>query len=191
MHFPRGEKAMKTKNLGAYSIGFGMALLGLIGLALWLGPSRLLAGTPDNLDWRHYGNDLANTRFQNVDQINRSNVGNLRVAWVFHTGVLDELAELQASPIVADGQLYVTDGHDNLFALDPATGTLIWAYRPTQIPGEMPPLDQISVCCGRNNKGVAVGDGKVFYGRLDDVVVALDARTGAVIWRTRLASFRD
>ena len=115
MHFPRGEKAMKTKNLGAYSIGFAMALLVLIGLALWLGPARLLAGTPDNLDWRHYGNDLANTRFQNVDQINRSNVGNLTVAWVFHTGVLDELAELQASPIVINGRMFVTDGHDNLF----------------------------------------------------------------------------
>src|SRR5258707_12368652 len=145
----------------------------------------------NKMDWPNHGNDLANTRFQDVDQINRSNVGDLRVAWVFHTGVLDELAELQGSPIVVDGQLYVTDGHDNLFALDPATGGLIWSYRPLEIPGEMPPLDEISVCCGRNNKGVAVGDGMVFYGRLDDVVVALDAETGAVIWRTRLASFRD
>ncbi len=159
--------------------------------ALWLSPARSFADNGDNVDWRNHGNDLANTRFQDVDQINRSNVGDLRVAWVFHTGVLDELAELQASPIVVDGQFYVTDGHDNLFALDPATGRLIWSYRPLQIPGEMPPLDEISVCCGRNNKGVAVGDGKVFYGRLDDVVVALDAETGAVIWRTRLASFRD
>jgi PQQ-dependent dehydrogenase (methanol/ethanol family) len=168
-------------------------VLSLVCMALWLGPARSYADGEENVDWRNYGNDLANTRFQDVDQINRSNVRGLRVAWVFHTGVLDDLAELQASPIVVDGQLYVTDGHDDLFALDSATGTLIWAYRPLQIPGEMPPLDQISVCCGRNNKGVAVGEGKVFYGRLDDVVVALDARTGAVIWKTTppLASFRD
>src|SRR5260370_26786679 len=186
-----GDTTIQTRKLGVYSIRLGTLLVALIVLALWLRPSLLSASMPESLDWRNYGNDLANTRFQSVDQINRSNVSNLRVAWVFHTGVLDELAELQASPIVIDGQFYVTDGHDNLFALDPATGRLIWSYRPLQIPGEMPPLDEISVCCGRNNKGVAVGDGKVFYGRLDDVVVALDAETGAVIWRTRLASFRD
>jgi quinohemoprotein ethanol dehydrogenase len=166
-------------------------VLSLVCLAMSVRPARSFADGEENVDWRSYGNDLANTRFQDVDQINPSNVRNLRVAWVFHTGVLDEMAELQGSPVMVDGQLYVTDGHDDLFALDPATGSLIWAYRPLQIPGEMPPLDQISVCCGRNNKGVAVGDGKVFYGRLDDVVVALDARTGSVIWRSRLASFRD
>ncbi len=181
---------MKTKNLGVYSIGFAMALLVLILLAFWLGPSRLFAGAPDNVDWRHHGNDLANTRFQNVDQINPSNVGNLTVAWVFHTGVLDELAELQASPIVIDGRMFVTDGHDDLFALDAATGRQIWAFKPLEL-GEMPPLDRLTVCCGRNNKGVAFGDGKVFYGRLDNVVVALDAETGEVVWRTTLADFRD
>jgi PQQ-dependent dehydrogenase (methanol/ethanol family) len=180
---------MKTRNLGVYSIRLGMVLLALIVLTLWLRPSPLSARMPESLDWRNYGNDLANTRFQNVDQINRSNVGNLRVAWSFHTGVLDELAELQASPIVIDGRMFVTDGHDDLFALDAATGRQIWAYKPLDL-GEMPPLDSISVCCGRNNKGVAFGDGKVFYGRLDDVVVALDADTGGVVWRATLADYR-
>src|SRR5262249_7021394 len=186
-----------TKRLRSYRGGYAMkervvtALLIFTGLALSLWPSRSFADQGDDLDWRNYGNDLANTRFQNVDQINPSNVRNLRVAWVFHTGVLDDLAELQASPIVVDGRLYVTDGHDNLFALDAATGEQLWAYKPLEIPGEMPPLDEISVCCGRNNKGVAFGNDKVFYGRLDDVMVALDAETGRVIWRTRLADFRD
>jgi PQQ-dependent dehydrogenase (methanol/ethanol family) len=144
----------------------------------------------NDLDWRHHGNDLANTRFQEVDQINRSNAANLEVAWVFHTGVLDELAELQASPIVTDGRMFVTDGHDNLFALDAATGTQIWAYKPLEL-GQMEPLESLTICCGRNNKGVAVGDGKVFYGRLDDVVVALDEETGLVVWTKTLAKFQD
>src|SRR5260370_14838712 len=109
--------------------------------AFSLSPARSFADNGNNLNWPNYGNDLANTRFQDVDQINRSNVGDLRVAWVFHTGVLDELAELQASPIVVDGQFYVTDCHDNLFALDPSNGRLIWSYRPLQIPGERTPID--------------------------------------------------
>src|ERR1700737_2684158 len=180
---------MKTRNLGVYSIRLGVAPLVLIVLTLLLGPSRLSASTIDlnDLDWRHHGNDLANTRFQDVDQINRTNVGNLEVAWVFHTGVLDPLAELQASPIVTDSMMFVTDGHDNLFALEAATGKLIWAYKPLET-GEMAPLELLTICCGRNNKGVAVGDGKVFYGRMDDVVVALDEETGSVVWTKTLAN---
>src|SRR5262249_831322 len=193
---PRGDNAeekiaMKRKMPVSYSVCLRILLLQLVALAVWLCPSSALAGDDDNLDWRHHGNDLANTRYQNVDQINRGNVRNLRVAWVFHTGVLDNLAELQGSPIVVDGKIFITDGHDNVFALNAATGRLIWSYKPTEIPGEMPPLDQVSVCCGRNNKGVAFGDGKVFYGRLDDVFVALNAQTGRVLWKTTLANFRD
>src|SRR5260370_18692099 len=87
-----GETSMKTRTLGVYSIRLGTLLLALIVLALWLRSSPLSASMPESLDWRNYGNDLANTRFQSVDQINRSNVGNLHMAWAFHTGVLDERA---------------------------------------------------------------------------------------------------
>ncbi len=165
-----------------------------------------------NVEWTRYGHDLANSRFQNADQINSSNAAKLRVAWVFHTGVLDPLAELETSPIEVAGRLYITDGHDDVFALDATTGEQKWAYKPTQIPGEMPPLDKVFVCCGLNNRGVVFVPGSsrednesnesdasaderkekpdmVVYGRLDDVVVALNAQTGAVIWKTRVADF--
>ena len=160
-----------------YALCLGMVVLTLGAFALWLGPSRVFAHTAGDVGWLHYGNDLANTRFQNLDQINPGNVENLEPAWVFHTGVLDPLAELQASPIVVGGKLFVTDGHDDVFALNAATGTEIWSYKPLDT-GDMPPIAQMTVCCGRNNKGVAFGEGKVFYGRLDDVVVALNANTG-------------
>jgi len=187
---------MKRKILTSFAVRLGTALLILVVFALWLRPSRFPAKASEeeereNVDWRHYGNDLANTRFQNVDQINRSNVDQLQVAWVFHTGVLDPLANLEVTPIVVDGRMYITDGHDDVFALNAATGKQIWAYKPLSIPGEMPPLAQVTICCGRNNFGVAFGDGKVFYGRLDDVVVALDAETGEVEWKTRVADFRQ
>ena len=162
-----------------------MLLVLLLGAAaLWLLPTRA-SSDEKNLDWPNYGNDLHNTRFQDVDQINTKNAKNLRPAWVFHTGVLDPLAELQVSPIIVDGRMFVTDGHDDVFALDAATGKLIWAFKPLAT-GDMPPIDQAIVCCGRNNKGVAVADGKVIYGRLDNVVVALNEETGAVVWKQRL-----
>src|SRR5438132_8870997 len=91
--------------------------------------------------------------------------------------------------------MYITDGHDDVFALDAATGEQKWSYKPIEMPGEMPSLDQISVCCGRNNRGVIFvpgsgsGTDKVIYGRLDDVVVALDAKTGEVLWKNTVADF--
>src|ERR1700693_6167276 len=102
----------------------------------------------ENREWHHYGNDLANTRFQDVDQINTSNAAKMRVAWVFHTGVLDPNAELEVSPIEAGSRLYVTEGHDDVFALDAASGKQQWAYKPTQLADEMPPLEKLFVCSG-------------------------------------------
>jgi len=84
------------------------------GLLMGSGPLIVQPPVPGDdatiVNWLHYGNDLANTRYQNVDQINPSNVANLKVAWVFHTKVLDEKAELETSPIAVNGKLYVTDG---------------------------------------------------------------------------------
>src|SRR5438105_9399766 len=180
---------MSRRKLAGHFVRPGIALLFLGALALWLLPAGLRAGGPASLDWRNYGNDLDNTRYQNVDQINPGNVASLRPAWVFHTGVLDPKAELQVSPIVINGRMFVTDGHDDVFALDAATGHQVWAYKPLDA-GDMPPLDKLTVCCGRNNKGVAYADGKVFYGRLDDVVVALNADTGKVVWKKTVADYR-
>src|SRR5258708_17580032 len=100
-----------------------------VGVVLYFGASRTWAEREHgNHDWLHHGNDLANTRFQNLDQINPGNVKNLKVAWVFHTGVLDPLAELEATPIEVDGRLFITDGHDDVFALNAATGKMLWKF---------------------------------------------------------------
>src|SRR6266436_2519033 len=135
--------------------------------ALYFGASPTSAQREHaNHDWPNHGNDLANTRFQNLDQINPNNVHKLQVAWVFHTGVLDPMAALQASPIKVGDRLFITDGHDNVFALNAATGKLLWKF-----PGfSTDESAQFFLCCGRLNKGAAFGDGKVFVGRFDDSV---------------------
>src|SRR5258705_11889985 len=129
---------------------------------------------------------MHNSAFHTVAQINGGNGKTLRPAWVSHTGVLDPLAELQVTPIVIDARMFVTDGHDHVFALDAATGKQIWPHKPIE-NDDMPPIEQMIVCCGRNNKGVAYANGKGIYVRLDNVVVALDADKGKVHWKTRLA----
>ncbi len=183
---------MKHKVERYYAVRAVAALILLTAvLVVWRPGLRASAATPTNVDWLSYGNDLANTRFQSVDQINPSNVSRLKVAWVFHTGVLDPKAELEASPVVTNGILYVVDGHSDVFALNASTGKQIWAYKPTEIPGEMPPLDDIKVCCGRVSRGVGFALGRVFLGRLDGVLVALDASTGQVIWKTKVLNYQD
>jgi PQQ-dependent dehydrogenase (methanol/ethanol family) len=140
---------------------------------------------PTMLDWPSFGNDLANTRFQDVDQVTPSNVSQLKPAWIFHTGILDENASFEVSPIVVNGTMYVTTGYDDVYALNAVTGAELWGYHA--LADGLPPFSQIKICCGRDNRGVAYGNGKVYVGRLDDIVVALNASTGGVVWHAKVA----
>jgi PQQ-dependent dehydrogenase (methanol/ethanol family) len=134
----------------------------------------------ENVDWRYHGNTLDNERYQDVDQINPSNVHKLKPAWIFHTGVFDSAMAMEMTPVVVNGVAYVTTGDDDVFALDATTGKKIWAYHPA----DMPAPSTLPICCNNDNRGVALGDGLVFDARLDAKLVALDAKTGSVVWKT-------
>ncbi len=142
--------------------------------------------TRSEVDWAHYGNSLHNDRYQNLDQITPGSVGRLKPAWTFHTGDVKVKESFEASPIMVGGTLFVPTGTDKVFALDAATGRQSWMYKPKLLA----PPSKLSVCCGLDNRGVAYGDGKIFLGRLDGVLVALDARTGKVDWQTRIADWK-
>jgi glucose dehydrogenase len=112
------------------ALGFAAAAPGRNEAAPTLATTRSLGSTPATLDWPYFGNG----RFQDVDQTNPSNVASLEPAWVFHTGVLDDHASLEVSPIVLNGTMYVTTGHDDVFALDAATGAVLWTFDGTSVP---------------------------------------------------------
>jgi alcohol dehydrogenase (cytochrome c) len=134
------------------------------------------------IDWGYNGHDVYNERYADIDQINPSNVAELKPAWTFHTGVLDDPnMSMEMTPLVVNGVMFITTGDDDVFALNPATGAQIWAYHPAS---DMPKLSTLAICCNNNNRGVAYGQGLVFDARLDDTLVALDAATGAVVWKT-------
>lgn len=177
----------RTALTGIASIG----LVVLLAAGIWRNPSANGQTRPraplTTLDWPYYGNDLGGMRYQNVDQINTGNVARLKPAWVFHTGVLnsDQLS-FESQPIIAGGTLYITSGEDHVFALNPATGALKWTYNPT-----LPALADMALCCGVDNRGVAVGGGKVFIGQLNATLVALNARDGKMLWKTTLAPYRQ
>jgi PQQ-dependent dehydrogenase (methanol/ethanol family) len=143
------------------------------------------------LDWPNYGNDQGNMRYQNIDQINPSNVNQLAKAWVFHTGVYASAhprLTMEMTPIIQNGVMYVTSGIDDVYALNPTTGAQTWHYNPAS---DMLPLSSYSICCGLDNRGVAVGGGMVFDARLDSNLVALNQKTGAVVWKTLVDNYKN
>src|ERR1700733_2316753 len=132
------------------------------------------------VDWPYNGADVYNSRFANIDQINPSNVSQLKPAWIFHTGIFDPNMSMEMTPLVVSGVMYITTGDDDVFALNPTTGAQIWHYHPA----DMPALSTLPICCNRDNRGVAYGQGLIFDARLDATLVALNAKTGAVVWKT-------
>jgi PQQ-dependent dehydrogenase (methanol/ethanol family) len=135
-------------------------------------------------DWAHYGGDQANTRYSSLDQINTGNVKNLRVAWMHSLGSLESQ---ESSPVIVGDTMYVTTstGPKYVFALDAKTGKQKWRYEP-----ELPNDYFATVCCGLDNRGVAYANGKVFVGRLDAKLVALDANTGKQLWIATVQDYK-
>src|ERR1700677_1627221 len=121
--------------------------------------------------------NYAQTRFYPAKQIDRDNVKNLHVAWIFQTDVKESL---ETSPIVVDGVMYVTTSFSHVYALDAKTGAQLWHYNH-----KMGPIT--TYCCGPNNRGVQVLGDMVYVATLDSKLVALKAKTGEVAWQTEIA----
>lgn len=134
-------------------------------------------GKPEQ--WAIQTGDYANTRYSKLDQINKENVGDLRVAWTFSTGVL---RGHEGSPLVIGDVMYVhTPFPNNIFALDLANdGKILWRYEPQQDP------EVIAVmCCDTVYRGVAYADGMILTHQADTTLVALDAKTGEEKWKVK------
>jgi PQQ-dependent dehydrogenase (methanol/ethanol family) len=131
----------------------------------------------DGTNFLHTNGNYEQTRFYPNGEINHGNVARLHPAWVFQTEVKESL---ETSPIVVNGVMYVTTSYSHVYALDAKTGAEIWHYKPKLGP-------VVTVCCGPNNRGVAVYGDKVYVGTLDARLIALDAKTGSVVWQQQIA----
>jgi lanthanide-dependent methanol dehydrogenase len=130
----------------------------------------------DPKQWVMQQGDDANTRYSKLNQINSANVRKLQVAWTFSTGVL---RGHEGGPLVVGDTMYVhTPFPNTVYALDLNNdGKILWKYEPRQDPNVIPIM-----CCDTVNRGVAYADGKIFLHQADTTLVALDAKTGAVVW---------
>ena len=131
---------------------------------------------PEN--WASQAGDDANQRWSDLKQINAGNVGKLQVAWTMSTGVL---RGHEGSPLVIGDTLYMhTPFPNNVYAVSLKDQTYKWKYEPKQDADVVPVM-----CCDTVNRGLAYGDGKIFLQQADTTLVALDAKTGKVVWTAK------
>jgi quinohemoprotein ethanol dehydrogenase len=135
-------------------------------------------------NWITNGGSLSNDRFSTLDEINTENIDGLKGDFVTKIGKEATSAKFSAEgqALEYEGTMYISDGADDVFAISAKTGRVIWTYEPHLPPD---PLGEV-VCCGWDNRGVAIGDGMVFDSQLNGDQVALDMETGKVVWNTEV-----
>ena len=138
---------------------------------------RLLKASEEPENWLMYSGQYNSQRYSRLTEIDKSNVNQLEVKWVKQ---LETLADVETTPLVVDGVMYLTQSPSNVIALDASTGSQFWTYEHT-LP------EKLSLCCGRQNRGVAILGETLFLGTLDAKLIALDAKTGAVQWEAQSA----
>ncbi|MBV9742020.1 MAG: PQQ-binding-like beta-propeller repeat protein [Hyphomicrobiales bacterium] len=121
--------------------------------------------------------DYWQRRYYPNTQINTANVARLHPAWIFQTEVKESL---ETSPLIINGVMYVTTSFSHVYALNARTGEELWHYKHKLGP-------VTTFCCGPNNRGVAAYGDMVYLATLDSKLVALDAKTGNVVWTADVA----
>ena len=144
----------------------------------------LLAGLKSEASWLTYSGDYSGRRHSPLTQITRDNVARLSPGWVFQTEIAAPGRGFETTPLVADGVVYATAVGNRAWAIDARTGRSIWRYART-LPA------RVKVCCGQVNRGFAMLGDRLYMGTLDAHLIALDRRTGAVVWDVPVANNDD
>ena len=141
---------------------------------------RIAAARKEPGNWLTYSGNYASHHYSPLAQINRANVGRMKLAWMYQ---IRGRQHFEAMPLVVDGVMYLSEPPSDVTALDLKTGRPLWHYR-RPIPEGVP------VCCGQVNRGVAILGDQIFIGTIDGHLVALDAQTGRVRWDVEVADYK-
>ncbi|MFW1677738.1 PQQ-dependent methanol/ethanol family dehydrogenase [Pontibacter sp. JAM-7] len=128
------------------------------------------------------GMGLQGQRYSSLDKVNVDTVKDLRPVWAFSFGGEKQRGQ-ESQPMVKDGVMYVTASYSRVFAIDTTTGEELWEYNARLPDGIMP-------CCDVINRGVALYDDLVIFGTLDAKLVALDAKSGKVVWKKTVEDYQ-
>ncbi len=138
---------------------------------------RLAAAASEPQNWLTYSGGYASQRYSMLEGITPRNVKTLEQKWVFQA---ESLQKFEASPLVIDGIMYLTQPPNDVVAIDARTGRIFWLYQYRPAPDS-------KVCCGAVNRGLAILGDTLFMATVDARLIALDARSGKPLWNTRVA----
>ena len=172
----------QTMHMTRRALLAGTVLLILIGLlpgrsSAQVTPERLLDAAQEPHNWLTYSGTYSSERHSTLSQITRDNVADLEMKWVFQSQTSHAF---QATPLVVDGIMYLTQPPNDVVALDAKTGRVFWVYEHIPSPDARP-------CCGFSNRGLAIHGDTLLMGTIDAMVVAVDARSGGPLWKTQIA----
>lgn len=142
----------------------------------------LLAIEPDPRNWASPGRTSSETRFSPLDEINRETVGRLRLAWSLDLAV----STAHSTPLAVEGVVFVAAGYTVVHAVDARTGKLLWRY-----DSEAAVLANQKLRAGSGIRGLAYQKGRLFAGTQDGRLVALDAKTGGLVWSAQVLDPAD
>src|SRR6201997_5093036 len=167
---------MRCHNQRLVPVLMTLSLLSLVVMPVWAADPEIdrLLQSPVGKDWVTNGGNLTNQRYSTLNQIDTTNVKQLKGAWrtrLSRSGYGSRYSA-EATPLVKDGIIYMVTGDDDVFALNAKTGEFLWKHWSR--------MDQrkTKACCASLSRGLAMGGGMLFVGQLDATVVALDIKTG-------------
>jgi alcohol dehydrogenase (cytochrome c) len=177
-----GQMGLRSRSIFA---GVSLAAFAMVVASSVQANDSVVKAVLDPNGWAVAGHDYGNTRFSPLKQITSENVGKLQLAYSLS---LASLRSNESSPVVIGDTLYVTTswGPKYVYAINAATGAPKWAYQP-DIPDDVLQY----ACCDVNNRGVAYADGKIFIGRLDGKLTALDAASGKELWTSKVVDYKQ
>ena len=156
-----------------------VAVLALAGAYGQVSGDRLVRAGDEPQNWLTYSGTYSGQRYSLLRQIDPTNVRNLELKWILQDQVH---GPWEASPIVVDGIMYLTQRPNDVMAVDAKTGRIFWLYKYVNSA-------DYKVCCGANNRGLAILGDTLFMGTLDAHLIALDARNGRLLWNVNVGEF--
>jgi len=152
-------------------------LAGGMGVTAQVTSTRLVEAAKEPQNWLTYSGAYSGQRYSPLTQITPANVKHLEIKWLLQNQVF---GSWESSPLVIDGVMYLTQRPNDVLAVDAKTGRLFWIYRYVG-------ASDVKICCGANNRGLGVHGHTLFMGTLDATLVAIDARSGRQVWKTKVA----
>ena len=172
-----------SRHLISTAVGLALSLGTMAGVqAAGVTDKDILNDAKTTGDVLSYGMGPRGQRFSPLDTLNTKNVKKMHPVWAFSLGGEKQRGQ-ESQPLVHDGVMFVTGSYSRIYAIDVKTGDELWQYEARLPDGIMP-------CCDVINRGAALYDDLVIFGTLDAILVALDQKTGKVVWRKKMGDYK-